>query len=231
MKTNVQIFAFKKDGRLSLDIKERLFSFLKKDERVKISKFKRKEDRETALISRGFLKKLLSQELKLPEKEIIFNYSKHERPFLKNFGENNFDFNVSHSGDWIVWILAESGRVGIDIEEVRPIEEDLVNSCFTPEEKDYIYGNQVFDLERFFELWTLKEAFVKADGQGLSYSLQDFYFQTSPQIRLQGKPAGQSWYFKQYNLDPNYKMGACSSRNIFPTKVDVISNSGLLLRL
>jgi len=216
----VKIFAYKKKEKLSPQTRNALLAFLNLEEKSKVKSFKKETDKETALLSRGLLRKMLAVEIGVRPEKIKFSRSKYERPFLAE--SKNLDFNVSHSGDWIVWVLASSSRAGIDIEKIRPIEETLVDSCFTKEEKEYIGGNKDFDLEKFFELWTLKEAFIKADGKGLSYPLQDFYFQIDPQIKLQAKFSNQAWYFKQYDLDPDYKMAVCLNQDIFPEAINLI---------
>lgn len=71
-------------------------------------------------------------------------------------------FNISHSHGCIVLVI-DQVPVGIDIEKIRAVEEDLRNYISNEEEKQYIH-----DDESFFEIWTNKESLVKANGNGIN---------------------------------------------------------------
>ena len=84
---------------------------------------------------------------------------------LNEYGKpisNNKHFNISHSGGYIA-LAIDQVPVGIDIENIRNAEEDLRNYISNDEEKKYIH-----DDESFFEVWTNKEALVKANGNGIN---------------------------------------------------------------
>lgn len=85
--------------------------------------------------------------------------------YLNEFGKPlNKDkyFNISHSHGYIALII-DQVPVGIDIEKVRLSDEDLRNYISNEEEKKYVH-----DDESFFEVWTNKEALVKANGNGIN---------------------------------------------------------------
>ena len=71
-------------------------------------------------------------------------------------------FNVSHSRGRVVLVIDEV-PVGIDIEVIREVDDSLKNYISNNEEKNYLKDN-----ETFFNLWTNKEALVKADGTGIN---------------------------------------------------------------
>lgn len=84
---------------------------------------------------------------------------------LNEFGKPVSDkvfFNISHSHGYIALVI-DRVPVGIDIERIRPVEEDLRNYISNEEEKKYIH-----DDESFFEIWTNKESLVKANGNGIN---------------------------------------------------------------
>ena len=85
--------------------------------------------------------------------------------YLNEFGKplsKDKYFNISHSEGYIALVI-DKVPVGIDIEKLRPAEEDLRNYVSNQEEKNYIH-----DDESFFEVWTNKEALVKANGNGIN---------------------------------------------------------------
>jgi len=70
-------------------------------------------------------------------------------------------FNVSHSHGVVVLVI-DKVSIGVDIELIRPVEEDLKNFVTSIEEAAYANDN-----ETFYQIWTNKEALVKADGHGI----------------------------------------------------------------
>ena len=88
---------------------------------------------------------------------------------LNEYGKpisNNKYFNISHSDGYIA-LAIDQVPVGIDIENIRNAEEDLRNYISNDEEKKYIH-----DDESFFEVWTNKEALVKANGNGINQEIK-----------------------------------------------------------
>ena len=83
---------------------------------------------------------------------------------LNEFGKPVCDdkhFNISHSHGYVVFVM-DTVQVGVDIETIRPVKKELSDYTSNEEEKAYIR-----DEETFYEVWTNKEALVKADGHGI----------------------------------------------------------------
>ena len=87
------------------------------------------------------------------------------RPF---FPGSDTDFNISHSGDLVAVSLVRGKglRTGCDVELVRPRAKarEIAEEFFTIPERDYIETGAGFDLTRFYQIWTLKECFLKLRG-------------------------------------------------------------------
>ncbi len=91
-----------------------------------------------------------------------FGYGPHGKPFLKE-GPH---FNLSHTKGLVVCAISQQ-PVGVDVElRDRRVRPGLLQRYFTPEEQAYATTPQ-----RFLELWTRKEAFLKRSGEGLSGGL------------------------------------------------------------
>ena len=88
-------------------------------------------------------------------------YNTHKRPYF----DGGVDFNISHSGDYVVCCGMKDGMVGIDIEQIKTTNLDEYPDYFTPNEWEYINGH-ADKSEGFFNLWTRKEAVLKAIGTG-----------------------------------------------------------------
>lgn len=105
---------------------------------------------------------------------IAFGIKEHGKPYAKYLA---VEFNISHLGDMVVCAVDDK-PVGIDIEQIRPIdltiakrictdEELLYLFGHTPAEQDFTYTTDTKLLTRFFELWTAKEAYGKLVGVGI----------------------------------------------------------------
>ena len=86
---------------------------------------------------------------------------KNEKP-----QNDKFFFNLSHSGEYAV-CAASKKPVGVDIQEIKPIDLKLSERFFTKDEFEYIKNGKNKE-ERFFEIWTKKEAMAKVYGEGIS---------------------------------------------------------------
>ena len=85
----------------------------------------------------------------------------HLNEYGKPVSDKTF-FNISHTDGYIVLVM-DQVPVGIDIEKIKPVEDDLKEFVSNEEEKLYIHDDQ-----SFFEVWTNKEALVKANGKGIN---------------------------------------------------------------
>ena len=99
--------------------------------------------------------------------DLVFSRSEHGKPFLT--GHDNIDFNISHTKGMIICGVTDSGRVGVDVEHVRPLKYNIMKRCFHPAEIDFVESNN--DDRHFFEIWTKKEAYTKYLGTGLAFDI------------------------------------------------------------
>jgi 4'-phosphopantetheinyl transferase len=117
---------------------------------------------------------------------------------------SGLEFNLSHSGSYVVYAVTHAGPVGIDIEQVRDIAEadELVLQYFSAAE---IEAYRALPIERrnlgFLAGWTRKEAFVKAIGEGLSHPLDTFDVSIDPDAPARiNRIAGQIDHHKHWSL-------------------------------
>jgi 4'-phosphopantetheinyl transferase len=83
-------------------------------------------------------------------------------------------------------------------------------------------------LSCFYELWTLKESFVKWLGKGLSYPLTSFSIQPKTGQSILSPTLDQACFFNQPIADPDYKMAVCSTTEVFPEQMIVKKIDDLL---
>ena len=221
----VEIFAKNISRPLSAGEKKKIAAILSDEQLKKAARFKRRKDAEVSLWSSFFSRQILSRFVGVEPEELVFSANKYGRPGLAFPKVKNLDFNIAHSGDWLVMAVGDS-QVGIDIEKIRPLETDIAKGFFTAREFDYINKDPCQQNARFFEIWTLKESFVKAIGKGLIYPLKNIEFSVVGSQKISAKiKGGQQWHFKGYGLDPSYKLAACSQKNNFPKSVKILNNN------
>ena len=116
----------------------------------------------------------------------------------KPYFKNDLSFNISHSGKYVVCAVSNTCKVGIDLEEVKPINMDNFSNCFSADEWVYL-KNADDPLLIFYKLWTRKEAVIKADGRGLEIPLSCFEV-ISPQVSLNSC----NWFINELPIIKGY---------------------------
>jgi 4'-phosphopantetheinyl transferase len=107
------------------------------------------------------------------------------RPFIPNC----CDFNISHTDGLVICAMSERGKIGVDTEAIKPIDYQNFKGVFHEREWNALMQATQVE-EKFYEIWTLKEAVVKADGRGLheklhSWSVVDREFVCIDNLNLQ----------------------------------------------
>jgi 4'-phosphopantetheinyl transferase len=151
------------------------------DELGRVARFRFQEDRDRFIAARGTLRAILSRYLGLEPGVFRFSYGPFGRPGLIPIaglsGHRALDFNLSHSGGFALFAFAQSRKVGVDLERTgKDVEwEPMAERFFSARERAALRALPP-DVRRraFFTCWTRKEAYVKAQGQGLSLPLDSF---------------------------------------------------------
>ena len=172
--------------RRSLDVPpeelDHLRSLLSPDEVARAQRRIDPRSGDRVVTSRGHLRHILGALTATDPHALEFEYGPHGKPSLKGFA-SSLEFNVSHSGPWVLYAVARDLPLGIDIERIRDRLdfERLAQRFFSPSE--------VVDLMRvpieqrrvaFFNGWTRKEAFIKVKGVGLALPLNQFDVTLAP---------------------------------------------------
>jgi 4'-phosphopantetheinyl transferase len=122
-------------------------------------------------IGRGLRRKMMADATGLPPRQITFVESEEGKPRALNAA--GWDFNVSHSGDYVAVALGQ-GQVGVDLEQIRPVREieSIVDRYFHPDEA-MAWHSLASGLreQAFFVLWSAREASMKCVGLGLARGL------------------------------------------------------------
>jgi len=130
-------------------------------------------------------------------------YLENDKPHL-----DQVSFNISHSGDLVVCLLAEQGQIGIDIEQHKPLNLSDFEAFFTPNEWSHI-NKAASPIEKFFWYWTRKESIIKAMGVNLSY-LHQIEIDASKNHFAQN---GQEWFLRDLAIGKDYYGALCTDTN------------------
>jgi 4'-phosphopantetheinyl transferase len=154
----------------------RLEKNLSADERKRASRFRFARDRDRFVGARGLLREILALYLNATPGRLRFDYGAHGKPFLAREEHSSLCFNLSHSFDVMLLAIAHKREVGVDVEGVRSIglaTDELGDTVLSEPEKQVLARCGGQDKRTtFLRFWTLKEAFIKADGQGVSLPLE-----------------------------------------------------------
>lgn len=210
----IEVYAVNCMEGLSKSQFEELLSVVDKKKRTRIEKFVKFEDAQRTLIADVLTRLMLCTKFDLRADYIEFYYNDYGKPYLK--GHNSIHFNASHSKDWIVCAVGDK-PLGVDIQHISPIDSRIAEVFFSVEEnKNLEYTPADKKLEYFYDLWTLKESYVKAIGKGLSIPLDSFsILKHEACIFLKSTIDNNGYYFRQYDIDRNYKLSVCGSDSTF----------------
>ena len=197
------------------------------ESRNRIERFLRRQDKIRTLVGEVLIRMIACEKLNLRNDDIVFYKNPYGKPYLKSNQE--FYFNISHSGDFVVAAI-DNGEVGIDTEQVVWIEDymGIAQKYFAEAEFTYIESGACDSLSRFYEIWTAKESYIKCTGKGLSIPLKSFSIKAEGgNIRTITDGKGKEYVFKQFNIDAGYKLTVCSLGGSIPDAVSIVNQNSL----
>ena len=194
-----------------------LEALLATDERARADRFRFARDRNRFIACRGVCRLLLGRTLGSHPATLRFRTGPAGKPALVgDYATEGLRFNVTHAGGFALIALARDREVGVDLEWIRPdFDYPPVATWFTPGEQQALAAT-VAERRRtaFYAMWTLKEAYAKALGRGLSLPLDQFEVVFPPAehavtlahpVPHDGDPATPSrWNLRTLNLGPDY---------------------------
>jgi 4'-phosphopantetheinyl transferase len=192
--------------------------FLSPDERKRAARFRFEVHRNRFVVGRGLLRVILGRYCDLPPERLRFNYGPNGKPELtpgkgaRHTG-GALHFNLAHSEGVGVLAVTQTGPVGVDVEQVRRLREfkELVGQFFSVREKaEFLKLEWHQQPAAFFNLWTRKEALLKATGEGIAHSLNrvEVSFLPGEPARVLSLPAEQwtwcEWSLVDLSISPSY---------------------------
>ena len=203
MENPVSVYSAFFDKQLSGDQYDFYIAQLSVKEQQKLSKFRRWEDATASLIGKILLMKMMQEEHRSTVSLNDMEYTKYNKPFF----QNEVDFSIAHSGNYVVCAMARNGKIGIDIERMNNVDITYYKYILSHNELDCIAVSGGHDI--FYRVWTKKEAIIKADGRGLNIKLDQVNTLDNP-VELEGV----FWHTKDIAIDAGYSMSIASDNFI-----------------
>jgi 4'-phosphopantetheinyl transferase len=213
---NVDVYILYRDTR-SLDsgAVELAEQHLSIEERGRRDRLHFKDDRRDFIIAHDLLRRALSWHADVLPTDWRFATTDLGKPSIESTDPRlrALSFSLSHTRGCVACAITGSAPVGIDVESIgqSQLSQRVADRFFSEEESSWL-RRCPDDLRgtRFTELWTLKEAFLKATGVGLGKSLADFSFRMDDHNRIEfsapsGFTAGE-WHFALFEPFSNVRL-------------------------
>jgi 4'-phosphopantetheinyl transferase len=197
-------------------------ALLSPEERARQARFRFAKDQRRHLVTRALVRTVLSRYAAVRPEDWAFSAAEHGRPSIcAPRVVPPLEFNISHAADLVVLAVTSGRTLGIDTESIesRTFDIDGLDRYFAPEESAALLSLPAGERRRrFFELWTLKESYIKARGMGLSMRLDAFRFEMTGErgltlhMRSELGDSPALWRVWQLVLRPDYLAAVCAAR-------------------
>jgi 4'-phosphopantetheinyl transferase len=190
-------------------------------ERKRRDRFVFAKDRHAFVVTRGLVRNVLSRYTRIPPEACVFDTNRYGKPSLRCRSTGAaLEFNLSHTDGLAAMAVTVGRDIGIDVENMTRsnLELDVSRYFSTAEIRMLQSTPQSEQTSRFFDYWTLKEAYIKARGIGLSLPLDGFSMHMQPgrPLAIEFSPAidddPSTWQFVLCNPTPCHRMALAIRR-------------------
>ena len=148
-----------------------LYTILSAEERQRAAKMRAETGKEF-IVCRSVMRNLLAQQLGCRPTDIEFGVESAGKPRIIH-PQSDVAFNVAHSGGMCALAIGRARNLGVDIELCRPGFNEILESAFSPDEAaEFGRLHHEAQNQAFFRAWVVKEAYLKATGEGLAGDLK-----------------------------------------------------------
>ena len=210
----VKVYIFKLPRSICDKEKSYLLSKLDSTE-IKMLPKQRGENFELSLVGKILVKKIISDETLSSKKDILIGKTKLGKLIIKRPSNLNLDVSISHSGRYLVVGVCNNGKIGVDIELLKDVNYRVFRNCLSASEEMYINSDKEITqrLENFYEIWTRKEAYLKALGIGLQKPLPITQFYPDPiKPRAEIIHGNQQYYFSTQK-EGKFILSVCGTKS------------------
>jgi 4'-phosphopantetheinyl transferase len=197
-------------------------ALLSPEERRQQARFRFAKDRRRYLLTRALVRSVLSRYQGVPPQDWVFSAGPRGRPRISAPRlEPALEFNIAHSADLVLLGVTSGRTLGVDVESLTMRDVDIagLDRYFAAEESTALLAlPEPARRRRFFELWTLKESYIKARGMGLAVGLDAVRFEFAGEhgltLHLAAELADAPQHWRLWQLAPraDYLAAVCAAR-------------------
>jgi 4'-phosphopantetheinyl transferase len=207
---HVYYYNIRNSGIKSSDLLQHLVS----SEKLRAERFRFNNDMFKYITGRALLRQILGSYLDMHPCEIEIQYNNYGKPLLGGIhNPDSIEFNLSHSSELIVYTLCRGMLIGVDTEFMNA-SMDHINTArqfCTPSEFSYLRGavDHKDLVNKFFRIWTRKEAVLKGNGRGISPELKKIDVLENRIVDFDNPQ--NDWNITDLNINENYKTAVAVS--------------------
>ncbi|MCR5544756.1 MAG: 4'-phosphopantetheinyl transferase superfamily protein [Eubacterium sp.] len=213
----VKIYLYKIDYN---NIKKDLTDYIRRLPDWRIEKAERiihEESRIQSIVAGRLLDMAVADYLAVDIADVIWpeDYDENSRMYIDKESGKKLLFNITHAGELVAVAVSES-CVGLDIECKEDKDFHVTERMFAPEDREYILGDQ----NRFRDVWTIKESFLKCTGEGIVVPLNSFtvdyegIFKKPLKVISKGHEMKDDYYvMTERILDGSYSFSVCMQKS------------------
>lgn len=208
----IEVYICKLPEEKSKAIVEKILPNVSIEKQNRINRFFHIDDVYRTLLGDLLVRFILCKRYSLVKKGLTFDKNLYGKPFVSQYP--HFHYNISHSGEWVVCAVHEK-EIGVDIEKVLPFDLKIAKGLFTEEEYKNLLNEKEERVSSFYDIWTLKESYIKAVGKGMSIPLDSFSVKklnanTITLTDIENNTQITNFNCKQYYINDDYKLSVCA---------------------
>lgn len=204
-----------------------LLQAVSEDARERFFRFHFLEDSLRSLYGEIMARYLVSMHFNIKNAALIIEKTAYGKPLFSGLP---IDFSISHSHNWVLCGISTEA-IGVDIERIKNVDLSIAKRFFSKKEHAFLLNRNELDrINSFYDLWTLKESYIKWLGLGLNIPLDTFSFDISAStITLTDSCRAQIPCFRQYPL-AGYKLSVCTTLADLPASVEYLDINKICLQ-
>lgn len=164
----MMLYVFDEIDALDNDFPRRCTPYLSVQRREKVFSYRFPLDRKLSAAAYMLLRLALANHYGIDE-SVVFSYRQNGKPFLRDYP--HIHFNLSHCLSAVACVVS-SNEVGVDVQEIAPVSDDLAKRVLTKREYA-VFRTAGNPFRQFCEYWTIKESWLKKTGMGIGTDLTD----------------------------------------------------------
>jgi 4'-phosphopantetheinyl transferase len=216
----VDIWLLPFEGLADKGLRRFCTALLSPDEAERAGRFALPRPQDQYIAARALVRLILARRCTVAPEALVFAANEFGRPHISAPAQaRGIHFSLSHTDGLLALAVSTSYAVGLDVEDTQRLSDftGIARNYFSPTEWQAIEPLQgEAQRERFFLIWTLKEAYMKALGQGLSAGLEAFSISVTPEsASLLGGPAGapaaHTWQFFRMQPTARHQLAVAAS--------------------